>query len=249
MNHVLILTHNTMQLTACCVASILAQDCGDIVIDFIDNGSTDGTYPWAKTNIPLPRMLLQFTPQIGVSAGWNVGLGEIFEAQEESHALVVNSDTVLPPWFYSTLLSYDGCFVTGVSVGSMGEIAAPPPRKELVGHPDLSAFLIRKDCWEEVGRFDETMVHYCQDLDYHIRAWRKGLYLMNAGVPFYHERSSTLKNAAHKDKRMIELQADADRERFFEKWGVRACSQQYDDMFSADNFGMDHPMVKEMQDL
>ncbi len=249
MNHVLILTRNTLQLTSKCIASALAQDCGDIVIDLIDNDSTDGTFAWAETEVPMPHLILQFIPQIGVSAGWNVGLSEIFDAQKEDHALVVNSDTVLPPWFYSMLLSYDVPFVTGVSVESMEEIAAQPPRKELVERPDLSAFLIGRECWQRVGTFDETMVHYCGDLDYHIRAYRQGMHLMNAGVPFYHERSSTLKSADKKDRRRIEFQADADRDRLFDKWGVHAGSHEYNDLFSADNFGIDHPMVKEMQDL
>ena len=66
------------------------------------------------------------------------------------------------------------------------------------------------------------MVHYCSDLDYHIRAHRAGIRLLNSHVKFYHERSSTIRNANPFEREVIQRQADADRERFREKWGVEA---------------------------
>lgn len=237
MNPVLILSRNTIALTQRCIKSCLAQDCGDILIDLLDNDSNDGTYEWAKS-IPHPRILTQYRPQIGVSAGWNVELRNLFDNEGAEHVLVVNSDIVLPTSIYRELLSYDVPFVTGVSVGEI-ETRGVSERKELVESPDFSCFLIRRDCWERLGPFDESMKIYASDLDYHQRAWLAGIHLWNSGIPFLHERSSTLRMASPKDRRMIELQADADRETFFQKWGVRAGSKEYSALFNEATFGID----------
>ena len=239
MNPVLILTHNTKELTKKCVQSALSQDCGDILIDLLDNDSSDDTYVWAKESIPNPRILTHYKPQIGVTAGWNVELNNLFKNEEANHVLVINSDTVLPPWFYYALLSWNVDFVTGISVGTMDEIASYRMSNSLSYSPDFSAFLIRRSAWNSIGRFDESMVNYASDLDFHIRAWRKGIHLWNAGLPFYHERSSTMKNANPKERRELELQADADRMAFLDKYGFPTWSPQYAAQFSPNNFGIE----------
>lgn len=237
MNPVLILTKNNLEMNKRCVASALAQDISTSVFVY-DNVSTDGTAEWLNLQIR-PVTDLSEGIDLGVSEGWNLSLNELF-ARGEPHVLVINSDTVLPQWFYSTLLSYDGPMITGVSVGTMEEIATPPPRKELVPHPDFSAYLIRKECWDSVGEFDGNMVLYVQDLDYHIRAHRLGLRLMNAGVPFLHIRSSTLNNASPQEKQEIRDRADQDRAIFQKKWKVAALGgDSYAAMFSEETFGID----------
>ena len=236
MNPVLVLTHNGLEMNKVCVTSALNQDIPTWVY-LVDNDSQDHTYEWAKTveNI----VPVQFSPQIGVSGGWNHGLKTLFECEGEEHVLVINSDVVLPRWFYSSLLSYDGPFISGVSVDNMDTIAKPEPRKELAPCPDYSAWLMRADCWRKVGPFDETMFLYAGDLDHHIRSHRAGVPLMNAGVPFYHERSSTLNNAAPKEKRAIQMQADADRLEFYRKYGFHTWSPEYAAQFSPERFGCD----------
>lgn len=236
MNPVLILAHNCLELTKRCVESVRKQN-AHCMIEIVDNGSTDGTADWLtqeKINAT------HYKENLGVSKGWNDGLRWFFQKPfVADHCLVLNNDTVIPPWFYSSLLSYDAPFVTGVSVGSMNDILAPEPPKELAPCPDFSGFLIRRECWEKVGPFDESMKLYASDLDYHIRAHRAGIRLMNAGVNFYHERSSTLNSAPPKERRNIELQADADRERLTEKWGCTAWRESYTAMFDEKLFGID----------
>jgi GT2 family glycosyltransferase len=235
MNPILVLTHNGYEMNKRCIESALDQDIPTWV-HVVDNDSQDKTWPWLKEHTTAP---VQFSPQIGVNAGWNVGLHFLFDCEDAEHVLVINSDTILPKWFYSSLLSYDVSFVTGMSVSTMEEIAQPQPRKELATGPDFSAFLIHCKCWDKVGPFDENMVHYCGDLDYDLRAHRKGIKLWNAGVPFFHDRSSTLRNASSRDRRIIELQADADRMAFAEKWGAEALGTKYAELFDEKYFGID----------
>lgn len=226
-NPVLLLMHNNVKMTRDCIESLRAQDI-PTTIYVIDNATTEDVQ-WVQENVDNYD---RFEPQLGVSAGWNAGL-EIWFAAKAQHVLVPNTDTILPPWFYSTLLSYDAPLVTGVSVGTMAEIAEPPLRKELAPCPDFSAFLIRRECWEKVGKFDESMVSYASDIDMHVRGCQLGVPMMNAGVPFYHERSSTLRLANPLAQRVIELQADADRAAFRRKWGVGPGEVGFEKLFAA----------------
>jgi len=192
-----------------------------------DNGSTDGTLDWLKSNDieVMFKSSLTMPLNLGVSKGWNISLEYLFNFHAE--VLLVNNDVVLPPWFYSELLSYDVPFVTGVSVDNMDAIRERTPRAPLVGHPDFSAFLIRRDAWDKIGPFDEGMKFYAQDCDYHVRAVKTGVPLLAANLPFYHERSSTLRLASPEEQAAIQQQANADRAYFRRKWGFEVGSEEY----------------------
>jgi GT2 family glycosyltransferase len=246
MNPVLILTHNGIAFTERCVDSLRRQDI-PVIIYTVDNGSTDGTREWMEKSNDIKWCRLDHNA--GVSFGWNDGLGRIFGTDRLfnyegridifEHCLVIGNDTVLPNFFYRELLSYNLPFVTGVAVDSMKQAEILPEHSEPVPNPDFSAFLIRRECWEKVGPFDERMVSWCSDCDYHVRAHRMGIPLMKVNVPFYHLRSRTIELAPPREKRMLEMQADADRLTFFEKWKARVGSPQYADLFSPDAFGID----------
>lgn len=225
MNQILLLMHNNVELTRQCIESLRSQDV-PTTIYVVDNATGEDTQ-WVEENVDNYD---RFDPQLGVSAGWNAGL-EILFAEGAEHVLVPNTDTILPPWFYRTLLTHNVPFVSGVSVDTMDAIATPPPSHPLRECPDFSAFLIRRECWEKVGPFDERLVHYCSDMDYHIRAHRLGIPLMNAAVPFYHERSSTLKHATPEEQREIQAQADKDRATFRSIYGFGANDPQYEEVF------------------
>lgn len=246
MNPVLILTKNNLEMNQRCIKSAVEQDIPTHV-HIYDNESTDGTKDWLDelhATGDYRRMNHSSGVDLGVSEGWNYVLDILFKNWEAEHVLVINSDTILPPWFYSTLLSYPGPFITGVSVGSMEEIATIPPRKELAPCPDFSAFLIRKECWDTVGEFDGKMVLYASDNDYHLRAHYAGVRLMNAGTPFFHQRSSTLNNASPLEKNTIRFQAEADRAEFRRKWGCSIGDAAYHALFEESNFGLRKKMVK-----
>jgi GT2 family glycosyltransferase len=217
MNPVIVLTHNCLELTKKCVESIHAQDI-ETSIWVLDNNSTDGTREWMQDKDNWEHLNLRWMgwdQNRGVSFAWNYGLTN--NGYFTNHCLVLNNDTEIPPWFYSSLLGLNLPFVTGVSVDDWREHPSAWP--QLAESPDFSAFLIRRDAWEKIGPFDETMKHYASDIDYHLRAKELGIPLMNAGVPFTHKRSSTILNASPVDRRLIELQADLDRDAFRRKWG------------------------------
>jgi GT2 family glycosyltransferase len=226
MNAVLTLCHNNLDLTKRFTDSIHAQDvpCGVL---FVDNGSSDGTAAWIRENT---CNFIICSHNEGVSFGWNSGLSKFFEAGA-SRVFVFGNDTIIPPTFCRTLLSVDAPFVTGVAVDNMEQALQAPAIEPLTPNPDFSAFLIRREAWDKIGAFDERMKHYCSDCDYHIRGHRLGVKMVKAPVPFYHERSSTLRLASPEDRMEIETQANKDRQAFQSIYGCLPGSKEYEAIF------------------
>lgn len=228
MNNVLLLTRNCLELTKACVKSLEGQDIPTRIV-ILDNGSTDGTIGWLSS--PEYHHLWSGSHQNeGVSKGWNYGLKALF-AEGAEHVLVANNDTIFPPYFYRALLACEIPFVTGASVDSIEALQNVGPFGHPYPGPDFSAFLIRRECYEKIGPFDESMINYCGDCDYHVRGHRLGMQLLNSGVPFYHERSSTLKKASEIDRAAICLQAERDRAAFKAKYGCMPWEPAYAELF------------------
>lgn len=221
LNPVVMLCHNAKELTEVAVDSVQKQDI-PVAITLVDNASTDGTAEWADR---VPHLFCHsFNPGLGVSAGWNFALTEVFRHYE--YCLVVNNDVVLRPDTYSALLDDGGDFVTAVSVNDPAAIVGDW-RKAPRPHPDFSCFLIRKKVWQVVGAFDERMKLYASDNDYHLRMHEAGIEAYTIGIPFYHYASGTLKFAKPHERAAIQRQADADRAYFAEKWGFEVGGADY----------------------
>jgi GT2 family glycosyltransferase len=228
MNPVLMLCRNSLELTKNAIRTVLEQDI-PVALYVIDNDSTDGTAEFILENrIKGWRM----TPAKGVSASWNFGLDYFFNTAMCRQVLVINNDVELRPDTYKELIFDGGPFVTAVSVGDPkqlewdGRIRKRP-------HPDFSCFLIRKQVWQKVGPFDESMLLYASDGDYHLRMHNAGIEACTIGIPFYHYASGTLKNATEEERRAIEKQANADRDTFHKKWGVSIGSVEYYALFES----------------
>jgi len=243
MNPCLILTRNNLALTKRCVDSVRKQDISAAPFIF-DNGSTDGTKDWLRDEkiwtYDLDKHGWDSSINIGVSKGWNKSLKHLFGLiglGRCEHVLVVGNDTFLPEFFLSSLLALDLPFVTGFAVEDMDELRKP----EIIHtepYPDFSAFLIRRDCWEKVGFFNEAMVSWASDCDYHVRAHRAGISLRKANIPFYHVRSSTMRLAPSEERVKLSEQANKDRDVFRSIYGVIPGQPGYDALFSDETFGI-----------
>lgn len=230
-NWILMPTLNCKALTERAIATCRAQDVPTQIM-VIDSSSDDGLAEWLRAQFGLygnsvPRAT-------GVSHVWNMGLGYIFTIGKADSVLVVNSDVELRPDTLRLLLADGSPFITAVGSSTAG---TQYPGGEITGarrpHPDFSCFLIRKTCWERVGRFDESMKIYCSDLDYHIRMYQASVGAYCIDLPFLHYASGTLKNADDSERERICTQAEADRRTFTKKWGVSPGTSEYYDLFKS----------------
>lgn len=227
MNPVLMLVRDNFEMTKRAIDSILAQDIPTSLV-IVDNSKGDETLNWALEN----RIeVYPFRPQIGVSKGWNFGLSKLFDRGFE-HVLVPNSDVVLKPWTYRKLIEYSLPFVTGVAVDTYPSEEPEVDASQLSAHPDFSLYCIRRDCWDSVGEFNESMFLYVQDCEYHVRAHRLGVPLWKANVAYYHVNSQTMKRALPEERAAIMAQADLDREVFKSIYGCLPGSKAYEQLFS-----------------
>jgi GT2 family glycosyltransferase len=108
----------------------------------------------------------------------------------------------------------------------------PPSTYTISPHPDFSCFCISHDCYKTVGKFDEEYYPaYAEDADYHIRMHRAGIEAISINLPFLHHASQTLATASPEEAAIIRRGADANRERFYTKYGARIGSPEYYNLF------------------
>lgn len=229
MNPVLMLCRNCLELTKSAVASVHSQDI-DVVLYTIDNDSSDGTADFLHYGTESYIRSWKMSPAKGVSASWNFGLDYLFNTAGADHVLVINNDVELRPDTYRELLSDGGPFVTAVSVGDPKQLDWDGVHR-VRPHPDFSCFLIKRYVWQKVGKFDESMVLYASDGDYHLRMHNAQIEALTIGVPFYHYASGTLKSSSPEERTAILTQANKDREAFHKKWGVSIGSPEYYALF------------------
>lgn len=251
-NWIVTLAHNNPDLLIRAVESFEHQDISGGVCVLVVNNESDGpTTLWINDQARSGRFdVMHFYPQRGVAHGWNAALRYIFSltgSQRTNRALVVNSDVVLRPDTYRCLDEDGGWFVTAVGSNDPGSILpllrdGPPiitgigeikthlrtaeyaiPRPDAKRpHPDFSCFLIRRECWERVGPFDENFrLAFCEDSDYHCRMHAAGITAYAIDLPFWHVGggSQTIKRADDAEREAIAAQAARNRAYFEGKWG------------------------------
>ena len=224
-NPVVMLTHNNLALTKAAINSVRAQDIDGISLIIVENGSTDGTKEWLRSQEGIRVMHRTGS----VAECWNQALKWLF-ASKSPYALVVNNDVELPGNYYRCLVEENAPFASGIATDRREQVRTgdPPKSESKRYHPDFSAYLIRKECYETVGPFDEKFLGaYCEDCDYHVRMFEAGIRAYCIDLPYYHIRSATIKNSPPEQAAAIQEQAERNRRYFYRKHGFKVESRQY----------------------
>jgi glycosyltransferase involved in cell wall biosynthesis len=235
---IIIPAFNQVEYCKQCVLTLMANTPAPYKLILIDNGSTDDV-PVFFDSVP-GACVIHSERNLGFAGGVNLGL-----AQAEGHALLLNSDTLLPQGWLEPLLDAldkypDAGMVGPVSnrVSGIQQIETPP----LQSLDDITAFqaarraekagsvvetqrlvgfcmLIRDTVLQKVGLFDETFgIGNFEDDDYCMRVRSAGYRLLMVEDSFvFHYGSRTFVGMDLVGERWQEL-IDKNRQRFVEKW-------------------------------
>lgn len=240
-NWILCPLRNNLAFIRAALPTFLAQDIGDVRVLLLDNASTDGTAQWVGSlNDERITYVYNQHPK-SVAASWNWMLEYVFGAHEQ-WALVVNADVELRPDTYRWLLADGGLFVTAVGTSDRAKIAPPyaPPMAAKRPNPDYSAYMIRRKCWDAVGRFDEGCeIAFCEDSLHHIKMHRMGIRAECIDLPFWHFGSATIKHSSAEEAQSISEAAQRNREYFHSKYGCYPGTKEYERLFDNESFGAD----------
>jgi len=199
-----------------CLPAVFAQTFTDFDVTLVDNGSTDGSVEWVKSNCPQVR-LIQNTRNVGFARGNN----QAIRSSDAEFIVTLNNDTrVEPGWLAALVEAVESDPTVGMvaskilfsdrpgMINSAG-IALDPVGiawDRLGGTPDdpnerapvevfgpcAGAALYRRTMLDQIGLFDEDFFAYMEDVDLAWRARLAGfrcLYAPSARV--HHVHSAT----------------------------------------------------------
>lgn len=172
--------------------SIVSQDYGSIDVILVDNGSTDGSVEWLKSNYSTVS-LIESKKNEGFGEGCNVGIDYAITHGAE-YILLLNTDTILKKNLVSELVKYADCKTVTTATTYCGEkddkklwysggkidyLTANTNQllyREDNQNPTYEVdfvsgccMLIHKGIFEKVGKFDKNFYLYYEDTDFCVR--------------------------------------------------------------------------------
>lgn len=236
---IIIPAFNQLEYCRQCVHSLLARTTPPYKLILVDNGSTDGVGEFFDSIAE--ACVIHAGTNRGFAGGVNLGL-----AQAEGHAVLLNSDTILPEGWLERLVAP----LARADVGLVGPVSNCVSGIQQVDAPGLSSLedidafartvgeakagatvaterlvgfclLIRDEALRKIGLFDESFgPGNFEDDDYCLRARRAGYRLVIARDCFvFHYGSRTFIGMDLVGDRWQDLMA-RNRERFLSKWAA-----------------------------
>jgi GT2 family glycosyltransferase len=215
---IIVLAWNGMRHISKCLSSICRQVKKRSEILLIDNGSSDGTARFVRSNFSSVRVV-ENACNLGVSNGWNIGV----KLSNGKLIHFINQDVYLRDGFLDQMRNMmNNNKNIGVAGGKLlypggviiqhagGQIELPQflTTHRGLGESDIglyesememdyvtgAAFCIRTEVFERIGNFDPIFSPaYCEDLDFCIRARLAGFGVMyNPQAVAIHYHSSSL---------------------------------------------------------
>jgi GT2 family glycosyltransferase len=247
---VVILTWNALAYTKRCFEALrtLTEHASWRLI-VVDNGSTDGTVEWLRTQDWLT--VVENGKNLGFTKGCNIG---IRAARPEEDIVLMNNDIIVvdPHWLerlqdiaYGAddigvvgtrlvdgegLINHLGSYMQPVTL--MGQQMGGLERdiNQAVRDRDAECVVfaqayLRRDCIDDIGLLDEDLFAYFEDTDYCFRVTRSGRRVIYAGTvcPVHYHNTSTRENK-------VDFWSIYDRSRktFTRKWAQWVDHDRYD---------------------
>jgi len=212
---ILVLNFNGKAHLKKCLDSLLTTNYPHFNVFVIDNGSTDGSVEFLKSNYPSVKVV-KHHHNYGYALGYNLVIDKI----ENEYMVLLNNDILVKPDWLKELIAYiknedvaavvpkmkflhnrtwinaagGSCDIYGVGLNrGNGEVDMEQyDIVQEVFYGNGGALLIKKRVWREIGPFDERYFMYGEDLDWCWRARLKGykiIYVPHAEV-YHHWRGS-----------------------------------------------------------
>jgi GT2 family glycosyltransferase len=215
---IVVLNYNGKAFLEACLSSIfkIRYPRSSYEIILVDNASTDGSVEYVRNNFPSIR-LLALNKNYGFTEGNNKGA----ELAHGDFIVFLNNDTIVDEnWLNeltdvalidskigicgSKIMSMKHRNVTQYNgrhfhvLGGVMPGASRPHKTEfgkefnVVGSVQGSSFLVRRDVFNSIGRFDKDYFLYSDEVDICYRAWISGYYVAYAANSIvYHYGSGT----------------------------------------------------------
>jgi GT2 family glycosyltransferase len=109
---VVVLNWNGLHFLGACLESLMRQTWADYEVIVVDNGSTDGSIDYVRTNFPSVK-LIENRRNLGFAQGNNIG----FQAVLGDYVIALNNDARVPRNFVEVLVK---CASSDPQIGSVG---------------------------------------------------------------------------------------------------------------------------------
>ncbi|WP_339208851.1 glycosyltransferase [Paenibacillus sp. FSL K6-3182] len=212
MTSIILVTYNKLEYTKQCVESVRRHtQRGSYELIIVDNGSTDDTVKWAKSESDI------IVIDNGCNAGFPKGCNQGMAAASGDLLLLLNNDTIVTP---SWLDGLKRCLFSDERIGAVSPVTnsasywttipvtyttidemelfasalhANPDRTKWEERVKLVGYclLLRREAWEKTGSLDEIFgIGNFEDDDYSLRLRLAGYKLMLCGDTFIHHYGS-----------------------------------------------------------
>ncbi len=221
----IVLNWNQRDLTAACLRSLAGSVAADHHVVVVDNGSTDGSAEALRAEFPWAELILNGA-NLGFAEGNNVGIRRALAGGADLVWLLNNDTEVAPDCvaallaaagahpeyalFAPKILFHDAPRTLWYAGGEVrlrrpagtahtGMLEADGPtydRERRISFVTGCAFLIRRGAIEAIGELDAGLFIYCEDLDWSVKAQRRGLAsLFVPGARVWHKVSRSYASA------------------------------------------------------
>jgi GT2 family glycosyltransferase len=179
------------------------------VFAIVDNGADVRTVFNAEANASIPFSVFNYdnTEQrnLGVSASWNL----LFDLYPKCHIVISNDDVRLQ----------DNTIAEMVKAAEETDAEFVFPKTET--HTTFCVFLLKREAWLRVGRFDEGFwPAYYEDIDYWHRMRHAGVKMLEIETTCYdHVLNGYLKSMTPEENKVFHGYMQANYRRYVRKWG------------------------------